>query len=202
VEYPYFLAGITFVAVGLLAFSFIVLSALRRSFFGAGFAIPIVLGFFTIVYIPDGKPHIQKSMMSDSNYISSVNSFLPVWYESHRSFPRDEAEFRDAISSGPAAWQYRVAAPSSLSEYAKNGTRLPYEIVVVQNASGPRLENISERPGVIYYCITSDRQQFWATMSGLHEDVSRSASLARVADISAEKPRLAMGSGKDYPVQH
>jgi len=139
-------------------------------------------------------------MMDDTNYLSHTGSFLRVWYESHHKFPKDQAEFLDALRNGPAAWQYRVSAPPTESDYAKRGVRLPYQIVVINSASGPRLANLSEQPGVIYYCVTSDLQQFWVTMTGLPEDVSRRAVLKRDADRPYDKPSLITAEGKDYPV--
>ena len=173
--------------------------ALRRSFYGVLFVVPVLFGFATMVYIPEGTPHFERSMMDDINYLSALGSFFRVWYESHHRFPKNEAEFRDALMNGPAAWQYRVNAPSPVSDYAKSGVRLPYQIVITNDATGPRLESLSHRPGVIYYCVTADEQQFWVTMTGLHEDVSRTATLKRVGDRSYHEPWLITASGNDYP---
>jgi hypothetical protein len=200
VEYPYLLAACVLVGMGVLGACCSVYGALRRSFYGLMFLVPIALGLATMVYIPDGTPHVQRSMMDDTNYLSATGSFLRVWYEAHRRFPNDQAEFLDALRSGPAAWRYRVSAPPMESDYAKGGARLPYQVVVINNASGPRLTNLSQQPGVIYYCVTDDQQQFWVTMTGLHEDVSRRATLKTVADRPYDKPWLVTAAGKDYPL--
>jgi hypothetical protein len=198
VEYPYLLAAVVLGGIGALSAFCSIYGALRRSFYGLIFLIPIVLGLATMVYIPDGTPHVQRSMMDDTNYLSATGSFLWVWYEAHRRFPNDQAEFFDALRSGPAAWQNRVSAPPMESDYARGGARLPYQVVVLNGASGPRLTNLSQQPGVIYYCVTEDRQQFWLTMTGLHEDVSRGATLKTVADRPYDKPWLVTAAGKDY----
>jgi hypothetical protein len=200
VEYPYLLAACAFVGIGVLCVYCGIYGAVRRSFYGLLFLVPLLLGFATMVYIPDGTPHVQRSMMDDSNYLSAVNAFFRVWYEAHQRYPKDEAEFLDALRSGPAAWQNRVSAPLQDSDYAKKGVRLRYQIVVINGASGPRLDNLSQQPGVIYYCVTADEQQFWVTMTGLHEDISRSAVLKRVADRPYDKPWLVTAAGKDYPI--
>jgi hypothetical protein len=199
VEYPYLLAALVLGSIGVLSAFCSGYAALRRSFYGLVFIVPVLFGFATMVYIPDGTPHVRRSMMDDANYLSAVRSFFQVWYGSHHRFPKNEAEFLDALRNGPAAWQYRVNAPSPESDYAKGGMRLPYQIVVTNEATGPRLEGLSQRPGVIYYCVTADQQQFWVTMTGLHEDVSRTATLKRVADRSYDKPWLITATGKDYP---
>lgn len=195
VVYPYLLTAIVLGGIGALTASCSVYGALRRSFYGLVFLAPVVLGLATMVYIPDGMPHVQRSMMDDTNYLSATGSFLRVWYESHHRFPKDRGEFVDALKNGPAAWQYRISAPPMESDYAKGGVRLPYQVVVVNNASGPRLGGLSQEPGVIYYCVTDDQQQFWVTMTGLNRDVSRSATLKTVADDS---PWLVTAAGKDY----
>ena len=159
--------------------------------------IPVRFGDFGLH--PDGTPHMQRSMSDDTNCLSSVSSFFQVWYESHHRFPKDEGEFVDALRGGPAAWQYGVNAPSPESDYAKDGVRLPYEIVVTNDATGPRLQGLSQRPGVIYYCVTADEQQFWVTMTGLHKDVSRTATLKRIADGLEDKPWLFTATGRDNP---
>jgi hypothetical protein len=70
------------------------------------------------------------------------------------------------------------------------------QVVVIAGATGPKLDGLSERPGVIYYCVSADYQQFWATMTGLSEDVSPKATLKRVGDRSYDEPWLVAGSGK------
>jgi hypothetical protein len=42
------------------------------------FLVPIALGLATMVYIPDGRPHVQRSMMDDTNYLSATGSFFRI----------------------------------------------------------------------------------------------------------------------------
>jgi hypothetical protein len=93
------------------------------------------LAFAPMVYIPDGAPHVQRSMMDDANYLTAIHSFFQVWYESHHRFPEDEEEFLDALRSGPDVWQYRVNVPSPQSDYAKGGIRLPYPFPAFRRCS-------------------------------------------------------------------
>jgi hypothetical protein len=196
VEYPYLPASLIYLAVGAIILVSAVYGAWRRSFYGLLFAIPVMVGLATMVYLPDGQPH-DNSMMADTNYLSSVNSFFRVWYETNHKFPANQTEFYEALKSGPAAWQYRVESPSQLSFYSRSGVRLPYEIVVATDVTGPRIDNASDRPGVIYYCVSRDQQQFWVTMTGLNQDLSHKASLEIGWD---DKVRIVTAAGKDYPV--
>jgi hypothetical protein len=184
--------------IGLLSILCAVYGVRHRSFYGAIFVIPLVLGVAMLTYIPDGTPHAQRSSMDDANYLSAIHSFFRVWYESHQRFPQDEAEFKDALKQGPAAWQFRVSSPSLESDYAKDGKRLQYEVVVIRDATGPKLDALTERPGVIYYGLSADKRQFWVTMTGLHQDVSSKATLKTVADRSTDEPWLITASGNEY----
>ena len=199
VEYPYFLAGCVSLGIGALC-AFCTVYAIRyRSFYGLLFIGPLVFGFAMLVYIPNGTPHVRRSMMDDSNYLWKVHSFFRVWYETHRAFPKDQTEFLDALRTGPAFWQNRVQSPSRQSDYGQRGHNLPYEIVIIDNASGPRLNDVSTRPGVIYYFLSEDRQQYWVTMTGLHEDVAKVAAIRTIADRpDREQPQIVTASGKDY----
>lgn len=198
VEYPYLLSASVLIGIGAVGAFCSIYGVARRSYYGLLCVVPIVFGLATIVYIPDGFPHTQRSMMDDTNYLSATGSFLRVWYESHHSFPKDKSEFLDALRIGPAMWQYRVSTPPTQSDYARNGARLPYQIVVINGASGPRLTDLSEEPGVIYYCVTEDQQRFWVTMTELNKELARTATLKRISDYPEEKAWLVTASGKDY----
>src|ERR1700674_5223249 len=161
VEYPYLSSALILIGLGSAGLLSTLYGAWHRSFYGLLFCLPLMFGMMTMVAIPDAIPHIMRSMIADSNYLSTANSFLREWYESnYYKFPSNEAEFREAMTKGPAAWGYRVQSPPSDSFYSRRGTRLPYEIVVVRNARGPYLNNPSQRPGVIYYCVSADQQAF------------------------------------------
>lgn len=198
VDYPYLATGLIFIGLGVLSCLATVYGVRRRGLYGLLFVIPVMIGLWTMVYLPDGTPHIQRSMLN-TNYLSSIASFSRVWFEANHKFPGNESEFHQAMATDPAAGQNRVQSPFRLSPYSRAGERLPYEIVVVRDASGPRLENMSSRPGVIYYCVSSDQQSFWATMTALNQDVSRSASLNNVAGIPG-RPWIIEANGKDYPL--
>ncbi len=74
--------------IGVIGILCSIYGLLRRSYYGLLFGVPIMLGLAIMVYIPDGFPHTQRSMMDDTNYLSTTGSFLRVWYETHRRFPK------------------------------------------------------------------------------------------------------------------
>jgi tetratricopeptide (TPR) repeat protein len=198
VDYPYFSVGLGSVSIGLACLGIALFSAPRRSYYGILYLVPAVLGLFAMEAIPDAQPHIMRSMLADSNYVGNISSYLRVWYESHHAFPTDEYEFAQAMAEGPANWRDR-ATPTPQSQYRRQGQALPYQVLVFRDASGPRIDDLWDRPGVIYYCVSPDLQKFWATMTGLDSDVAPSATIKRVADLSREKMAMAQAVGSDYP---
>jgi len=199
VDYPYSTIALAWIGVGSIGLWATLHGVWRRSFYGSLLVVPILLGLAAGVYIPNLVPS-EFSMATDSNYLSDVNSFFRVWYEDNHRFPASDAEFRDALWIGPSAWQYRVG-PAPASRYRQHGNTLPYEVVVVTNANGPRMTDVSQRPGVIYYCVSKDLQEFWVTMTGLQSDVAPTAFIKRVSNSTEEKIWLIHSAGRDYPVK-
>ncbi len=200
VAFSYLTAGLIWIGIGILSFLATLYGAWRRSFYGLLFLFPLFLGLGAMVIIPDSRPETFRSMVADSNYFSDANSFLRVWYEGHHKFPASQSEFKEAMAQGPAAWQYRVPAQPE-SRYKQGGRLLPYELVIVNNATGPRVTDISHRPGVIYYCVSRDQQEFWVTMTSLNSDVASAAVIKRVADRPELAYWMAHAAGSDYPAK-
>jgi hypothetical protein len=185
-DYPYATAALVWFGVGLLSLWTALHGVWRRSFYGILFVIPVFLGLAAMVNIPDLLPH-EYSAEADITYLADVNSFFRVWYGDTHRFPASEAEFRDALQASPA------------SRYKQRGNPLPYEIVVVTNADGPRLTDVSQRPGVIYYCVSKDLQEFWVTMTRLQSDVATTAHLEWAPGLPQEF-WMVHAAGRDYPI--
>jgi hypothetical protein len=125
---------------------------------------------------------------------------LEIGSKKNHQFPANESEFKKALGEGPAAWHFSVG-PAPTSRYRQRGRPLPYQIVVVTKANGPRVTDISLRPGVIYYCVSSDLQEFWVTMTMLQTNLSSAASLQPFADLKEEKYWIIHAAGHDFPVK-
>jgi hypothetical protein len=149
-----------------------------------------------MINIPDILPH-DYSSISDTNYLSGARAFFGDWYENNHRFPADESEFKEALRKGPAAWQYRVG-PVPASRYMQRGNQLPYQIVVVTDANAPRTADVSRRPGVVYYCVSSDLQEFWVTMTRLQSDLAVAGSLKPYADLTEEEYWVVHVAGRDH----
>jgi hypothetical protein len=186
VEFPYLSLAVALFLVAALSLFALSHAARGRSFYGLGFAAPLFLGLCTTVVVPNAIPR-GRSMAADSIYLSATQASLRLWYESHQRFPRDKAELLDALRSGPPPWDVSVRQlPLGGSFYAHRGQPLPYEVVVVNNAVGPQLENVSKRPAVLYYSVRSDSRQFWITITSLNKDLAPEATIKR--SLSRNEP--------------
>jgi hypothetical protein len=196
VDYPYAITATSLIALGALSLWTTLHGVWRRSFYGSLFVIPIFLGLVSMVAGPEHIPRAYSGV-ADSNYLADASSFLRGWYEKNHRFPANEAEIRDAWWRSFAGWA-RPVETSHRGRYMQRGNHLPYEIVVVTNAQGPRMTDVSQRPGVIYYGVSTDHQEFWLVMTELRSDVAPSADLRLF-------PNDAWGVihavGRDYPAR-
>ncbi len=161
-DYPYVAAGLMCLAIGLLNLWVTLYGVWRRSFYGLLLVIPIIVYFAATEIMIDNTPY-TSILIADSKYLSNVRYSLRDWYGSNRRFPATEGEFRSAANS------------DLTSPYKQRGNRLQYEVVVVSNAEGPRVTGISTRPGVLYYCVSGNLQEFWVTMTRLQFDTGSTA---------------------------
>jgi hypothetical protein len=190
-------AGLDWTGIGLLSFGVTWYGAWRRSFYGLLFIIPVFLSLVSTHVMPDLSPR-STTLVADIRFIEKVTNSLREWYEKNERFPAGDSEFFEALAGGTDTKQYR-AGPAVRSKYKQRGSSLPYEIVVVANAHGPRVADVSERPGVIYYCISSDLQEFWITMTGMESDLGSMASLRQLTWW--EKKSWIHHAGIDYGVK-
>jgi hypothetical protein len=190
----FLLSAPVWVGVGLAIFAVTWYGAWRRSFYGLLFIVPLFMGVISTHLLPDSTPYATASI-SDAEFSSRITNALRDWFEKRQKFPADESEFWEAITRRTSPPQY----PGGRAFYSKYGQRresLPYVIIVAGNASGPRVADVSSRPGVVYYCVSTDLQEFWITMTGLQSDLAPTASLKQLAWW--EKKAWIHGEGRDY----
>ena len=195
VNFPYLGVGLGCIGVGLVCLGLTLFSALRRSFYGLLYIIPILLGLYAMVTIPNVLP-LLWSRSADENYLGGVGSCFRLWYENHCAFPSDESQFAQALAEGDAAF-HGSGISEPRSRYKRQGRALPYQVLVFPNATGARVDNVSKRPGVVYYCVSVDRQEFWVTMTSLDWVVAPSATMNR--GVLGEKVRVVQAKGSEYP---
>jgi len=185
--------GIVFLAFGLLSVWATLYAIWRRKFWLI--VVPVLVCWTTARIISEGTPQgFQR--LNDGMCMAAVDSSLRAWYENHQRFPTDEQEFREAVDKGLVSL-YVAGWPES--RYAQSGNSLPYQIIVHTGAASPELD-ASGRPGIIYYCISSDLQEYWVTMTALQREVSTSASLKQTIG----PPQVAWivhARGRDYPIE-
>lgn len=176
VEYPYLRAGSWFALVGLLSLASFARWMSRRTSAAPALVAALVNLFWLNLIGGEGPLH-QHAAAKAAHYLYKVGESSERWYDSHGVFPASEAELRESLQTDPD----RTGADrgTANSAYSRTNKRLTYEIVVQNMATGPRTGGLSARPAVIYYCISADRRQFWATITVLPTDVARASTLAR-----------------------
>jgi len=80
----------------------------------------------------------------------------------------------------------------------QRGITLPYEIVAIDGATGPKVDDVSPRPGEVYYCVSNDSQEFWVTMTSMRSAVASTAVLARFLGLADQKVLVVHATGHDY----
>jgi hypothetical protein len=194
VRAAYGTVGIVFLAFGLLSIWATLYAIWKRKLLLI--VVPVLVCWTTARIISEGTPQ-GFSGLNDGMCMAAVDSSLRAWYENHQRFPTDEGEFREAVDKGLVSL-YGAGWPES--RYAQSGNLLPYKIIVNASAAGPHLD-ASGRPGVIYYCISGDLQEYWVTMTTLQREVSTSASLKQTVG----PPQVAWivhARGRDYPIEN
>lgn len=172
-DYPYVTTAIAWLAVGLLNLWATLHGVWRRSFRGLLLGVPVIAGLAAQEIVINHTPHVS-SLTADTTCLSGVRSSLDTWYEENHKYPTSEAEFRHAVGL------------ASASPYKQHGASLPYEVVVVTDAVGPRLTDFSQRPGVVYYCVSNNLREFWMTMTRLESDMASTAQLESARGLPQE----------------
>jgi hypothetical protein len=191
-DYPYATAALLWFAFGMLNLLLTLHIVWRRTRHGYLLAIPFLVGLATSEIVINHTPRIS-SMEADNDCLSGIHSSLRIWYEHNHNFPSNEAEFREA------AWQHS-GGDGPESPYKQRGNLLPHQVVVVNNTEAARSTDVSQRPGVIYYCVSKDLQEFWVTMTRLQSDLASTAYIEQGAGLP-EEFWVIHEAGRDYPIK-
>lgn len=199
-NYWYGTAALIFLSAGAISLAATWFATWRRSFYGMLVAVPIILGLAAMVEIPNTGPR-ANSMIADSNYVSMLRFSLQDWYENKEEFPANEDEFRDAMAKGAIEWKATSKENAPTSAYLRKGEVVPYDVTVEKNARGPRVSNVSQRPGTVHYCVSQDLQEYWLTMTELQGDFGKAASVKRMGGQPHDEVLILHASGKDYSAE-
>jgi hypothetical protein len=167
-EYSYLTVGVAFVSLGVLALLCALYATRRRGYWSALFAFPVVAGLWTMVVVPNIVPYDRGT----SSHIQIVMRELEAFSSENGGFPDRETALPDVLLK-------------ESSPYYQNGRQLPFRTVLLPNATGPFLDNPGADPGVIFYAVSSDRQEVW--LSGAELRFPRPiGGYAQFAFLSAE----------------
>jgi hypothetical protein len=162
--YPYWLVGVILLGIcGCAVAATIHIARLRAYVF---VIVPVFLCLLTAVKLPSFLP---PRTGPDIEQLQSARRACDTWWSSHNQYPSEVNEVTEALSRAHAESPYRL-----------RGIAIPYDLVISANATGPRLNDVQSRPGVLYYAVSSDRKQYWLTMTVLPGPVSAKASLLKI----------------------
>lgn len=198
VDYPYVTVAFIWIGLGASCVLLTLYGAWRTSVYGLLFSFPVLCAFASMELIPNAEPHLARSMVADMKVLWHLKSLCRDWHIATHNFPANENELREAVARVPATWQAGVELLLPQSYYSRRGKRLAYDTIVITNAIGPRMTEWSDRPGVIYYCVSSDLQKVWITMTALHNDVAYHADLKRASDQPDKKVWVVEVVGTEY----
>ena len=108
-----------------------------------------VRGLWSMTVIPNVVPYDVKTNEHVWRLIRDLDSFG----NAHHQFPDNEAAL--------------PASAGTRSPYYEHGRQLPFRYVVNTGANGPLLTDAGDRPGTIFYAISTDLQDVWITATRL-----------------------------------
>lgn len=98
VEYPFFLGASISIAVAALSIFLTLHGVWRRSYYGVLLVPPVLFGLVFMIQIPDLIPHVNHSMVADSDFLSNSRAFLQSWYEQNHERLRGVAKSDRAVA--------------------------------------------------------------------------------------------------------
>ena len=152
-EYPYLAIGLAFTFLGAAAFVCLLYGTRRRGYWRMLLGVPVLAGVWTVLFVPDITPFDARVF----DHIGHVANGLDSFSGAHGRFPGNEAELQQVLRP---YLQER-------SQYREHGGDVPFRAVLMVNANGPFLGSSGDRPGVVFYSVSPDRQDVWLTATEL-----------------------------------
>jgi hypothetical protein len=149
VEYPFFLGASISTAVAALSIFLTLHGVWREKLLRCRVRSPS--SFRSGFHDPDSGPNSATSTVAwwlIQTFSPTPERSLQSWYEQNHRFPNSETEFQDAMAKGSVVWRNQIEPLPVESAYSQHGTRLPYQVVVLANATGPRLRNFPQGQGL------------------------------------------------------
>ena len=171
-EYPYLAIGIAFVALGIVALLCVLYGTRRRGYWGVLLLVPVIMGLWAMIVIPNILPSDGEAL----GHLSHAASALDFFSNLHTRYPADDNDLKEAFTS----------LPKERSLYRENGRELPFRIVLVANATGPFLGSAGNDPGVMFYAVSSDRQEAWLTATELGYPVGNHVRFASSLSLDGD----------------
>ena len=179
-KFPYLQIALIYFVAGLAATGASLYGGICRSFYGLLLLPPVALCLVGAVEFPNILPIV--GLINDSDYIDAVASGCGEWAANHNQYPANDLEIQETLKSmtreSGKVPSHGLRSPLE-SQYSQRGEKVLYQIVVENNASGPHVTHVTQRPGVVYYSVTPDLREYWLTMTVLPSRSPGFASLLK-----------------------
>ncbi len=171
--------GFFFVVFGgvLLAIGFVLIKWPHRILSAILLLPATLLALCSCVFMPAEMPHGQGAFTVRLDLEYDLGTALSLWQEHRGELPGSQSDLEMAVRrsrNGGWIWGSAEAGENGSwpSPFARDGRRIPYELVYVGNASGPYVAKPPvARPGVIYVACNDKRDRYWLTATVLAGDV-------------------------------
>jgi hypothetical protein len=150
-EYPYLAGGVAFGSLGVVALLCVVWGTRKRGYWRALLLVPVVIGLWAMMVIPNVFPSDFKS----ASHVLDIAQELDSFGDEHGYFPIDEAKLKQGVPASTVSGPYR-----------KDGQQLAFRVAFAANAAGPIL-HAGEEPGVTFYALSGDHKDVWLTATEL-----------------------------------
>lgn len=178
-EFPYLRLAALFLAATLIAVGAVLYRGLRN---GSPALLIVPVFLFLVGAIFSSKLQPLAWTVNDDHYLSNFAFDIDEWSGGHKRYPSNDAEIQEALRSKTRDDELARGGAFPLpreSHYRLRGLVVPYQVVLVPNAAGPRLIPAT-RPAVVYYSVSPDLHECWLTMTVLAESTPGSLNLFKV----------------------
>jgi hypothetical protein len=134
----------------------------------------LIIELCALVVVPN-LPYWHLELVENAKYMGSIELRLETWGREHGKFPLTEDELHITLGSATMP-----------SPYRQGGNTLNYQFELVPNQSAP-YQTTPKRPGIIYYAVDPNGQQFWLTLSGLNALYADRPSMAHSDPLTSSK---------------
>ena len=154
----------------------------EQRFYVLASVVSLAIGLASMIELPEIGPRLDITEAT-TRLLGHADHSLSDWDETHSRFPSDERELREALAIRP------LGEPAI---FFVGSHAIPYDTRIVIDATGPALEPLPPNPGTIVYAVTSNRNEYWLTITTLRNPVGGPVVMHHIAGDYEREPIFVM----------